>query len=1061
MKRKRSCWRLFAVVLAILGFQGIAVGQQTNHCLKIEAAAKGENPAEGEAIYFGWDNQFFIKLTEALPANTDYEFSMDIKAAKSTGKQGCSSQEQNGNFTYQHWDFIGAPTFTQEWQHYSHTGKTATENAQTIAFNLSDFPKSNTYYFDNISFKVGEKELIINGDCEAEGADNFVCFYEKYDRRGVNQVQSAIDRTDCKSVNATSLDISNVSDEITISGDLTGTFDAIYSDEKYNELKNPISEAKAIFDNELIGEQTLTVKYNNGEATKKITVKGNTISSIDFSNIPDQIFLGDALSGKFKVSYTNGDPDREIDIADAHTNLKSDVCGEQNVNIGYDDNHILIVDCGEQPTQTGTWNKQLTLQLTTPLEKNKFYYISFKAKASLEEHSLNSDYSFKILPNGDRWDCQYNAKITQEYTTLKWEKLYDGNTETANISKLSFFLGEFYGKLYLDDFVILEGDANGPNEVEVENITFEEDLNDKWSSTAQPITFKRTTTTEPVKGIKKVTVVPESIEFKTNPTTMEYAEGEDFSAEGGILTVKGKNNVSIEVPLSEATLDATTYDKNQAGKQTLVFTYYGSTATLEVTVKAKTVTEIAIKTNPKVKYFVGDEFAVNQGAITVTYDNGTTADIPMTADMVSGFASAEVGEPELTVTYGGKTVKLKVSVEVKREVASIAVTKPTKTSYFVGDEETLSIEGGKINVTYTTGDPAEIDLSEADKIEGFDTKTAGDKTITVTYFERTATFTVTVNTVEVESVAIKAEPKKVEYFVGEEFSAEDGKITVKYQNGKEEEIAMTAEMISGFDKTKAGTQTITVTYGEKTATFDVTVKAKKELSAIEVKTAPTKVEYFTGEEISLEGGVVLAKYTTGDEEVSMTAEGVKVEGFDSKKAGNQTITVTYGEKTVTFDVTVKEVKAESVAVKTAPTKIEYTEGEEFSAEGGIITVKYNNGKTEDVNITKEMVSGFDASKTGTQTLTVTYSEKSATFEVVVKAIETAVDDKVIGSVVKIWSYEKTVIVENGAGNIVIIDASGRVVKTVSSYDFRTEIQLPKCGMYIVKTGVKTQKVYIQ
>jgi uncharacterized protein YkuJ len=542
---------------------------------------------------------------------------------------------------------------------------------------------------------------------------------------------------------------------------------------------------------------------------------------------------------------------------------------------------------------------------------------------------------------------------------------------------------------------------------------------------------------------------------------MEYAEGEDFSAEGGILTVKGKNNVSIEVPLSEATLDATTYDKNQAGKQTLVFTYYGSTATLEVTVKAKTVTEIAIKTNPKVKYFVGDEFAVNQGAITVTYDNGTTADIPMTADMVSGFASAEVGEPELTVTYGGKTVKLKVSVEVKREVASIAVTKPTKTSYFVGDEETLSIEGGKINVTYTTGDPAEIDLSEADKIEGFDTKTAGDKTITVTYFERTATFTVTVNTVEVESVAIKAEPKKVEYFVGEEFSAEDGKITVKYQNGKEEEIAMTAEMISGFDKTKAGTQTITVTYGEKTATFDVTVKAKKELSAIEVKTAPTKVEYFTGEEISLEGGVVLAKYTTGDEEVSMTAEGVKVEGFDSKKAGNQTITVTYGEKTVTFDVTVKEVKAESVAVKTAPTKIEYTEGEEFSAEGGIITVKYNNGKTEDVNITKEMVSGFDASKTGTQTLTVTYSEKSATFEVVVKAIETAVDDKVIGSVVKIWSYEKTVIVENGAGNIVIIDASGRVVKTVSGNDFRTEIQLPKCGMYIVKTGVKTQKVYIQ
>jgi hypothetical protein len=485
-------------------------------------------------------------------------------------------------------------------------------------------------------------------------------------------------------------------------------------------------------------------------------------------------------------------------------------------------------------------------------------------------------------------------------------------------------------------------------------------------------------------AVLKVTVKAKSVSgiaIKTNPTKLEYIEGQNFDPAGGVITVSYDNGNEEDIDLTSEMISG--YDKTEVKEQDVTVTYGEKTAVLKVNVKAKSVSEIAIKTNPKLKYFIGDEFVVNQGAITVTYDNGTTADIPMTIEMVSGFTSAEVGEPELTITYSGKTVKLKVSVEVKREVESIAVTKPAKTFYFVGDEETLSVEGGKINVTYTTGDPAEIDLTEADKIEGFDTKSAGDKTITVTYLEKTATFTVTVNAVEVESVAIKAAPAKVEYTEGEEFSAEGGIITVKYNNGKTEDVNITKEMVSGFDASKTGSQTLTVTYEGLTAVFNVTVKAEaveKEIVSIEVK---------------------------------------------------------------------------------APSKVEYTAGEELTVEGGVVVVKYNIGEPEEVAMTSEMVSGFVKDNAGTQTLTVTYSGKSATFEVVVKAIETAVDDKVIGSVVKIWSYEKTVIVENGAGNIVIVDASGRVVKTVSSSDFRTEIQLSKCGMYIVKTGLKTQKVYIQ
>ncbi len=74
--------------------------------------------------------------------------------------------------------------------------------------------------------------------------------------------------------------------------------------------------------------------------------------------------------------------------------------------------------------------------------------------------------------------------------------------------------------------------------------------------------------------------------------------------------------------------------------------------------------------------------------------------------------------------------------------------------------------------------------------------------------------------------------------------------------------------------------------------------------------------------------------------------------------------------------------------------------------------------------------------------------------------ETATDDITLSSV-KIWSFNKTVFVENAAQEIVIVDMSGRIVKTIKPESSRTEIQLEKSGVYIVKTGIKTQKVSIQ
>ena len=71
-----------------------------------------------------------------------------------------------------------------------------------------------------------------------------------------------------------------------------------------------------------------------------------------------------------------------------------------------------------------------------------------------------------------------------------------------------------------------------------------------------------------------------------------------------------------------------------------------------------------------------------------------------------------------------------------------------------------------------------------------------------------------------------------------------------------------------------------------------------------------------------------------------------------------------------------------IVVTNLPEKLSYLEGfETLDLSGGEITVYYDDGATETVNISIDMVSGFDNSVVGEQVLTVTYGGLTDTFEV--------------------------------------------------------------------------------
>ena len=73
----------------------------------------------------------------------------------------------------------------------------------------------------------------------------------------------------------------------------------------------------------------------------------------------------------------------------------------------------------------------------------------------------------------------------------------------------------------------------------------------------------------------------------------------------------------------------------------------------------------------------------------------------------------------------------------------------------------------------------------------------------------------------------------------------------------------------------------------------------------------------------------------------------------------------------------------SIEMESLPNQLEYRKGEELDVTGGVITTYYDYDIVEEETITPDMVTGFDSTIGGTQTLTVSFEGKTTTFDVTV------------------------------------------------------------------------------
>ena len=163
---------------------------------------------------------------------------------------------------------------------------------------------------------------------------------------------------------------------------------------------------------------------------------------------------------------------------------------------------------------------------------------------------------------------------------------------------------------------------------------------------------------------------------------------------------------------------------------------------------------------------------------------------------------------------------------------------------------------------------------------------------------------VKVTGVQAESINITSTPYKTSYYVGEELNLDGLTVEATYSDGSTFVVTVTSDMVSGFDSSVAGTQTLTVTYEDCTATFNVEV-VENSVSNINILNYPSKTSYYVGEELDVSGLEIEAVYSDGSTSV-VTVTSDMVSGFDSSVVGTKTLTVTYEDCTVNFDVEVIE-----------------------------------------------------------------------------------------------------------------------------------------------------------
>ena len=311
------------------------------------------------------------------------------------------------------------------------------------------------------------------------------------------------------------------------------------------------------------------------------------------------------------------------------------------------------------------------------------------------------------------------------------------------------------------------------------------------------------------------------------------------------------------------------------------------------------------------------------------------------------------------------------------EVTGIKVVNP-RTQYFVGQNLERNSE---IELTVENNKKTWYGVKENAAYSGYDLSKPGKQTVTVRYMGLETTYDIEV----LEMDHIKVVPSEnTTYLIGSKLKT-DFKLYVVAKDGTEVLIKDTnAEntylICSGYDMNKEGKQTVTVSYKDLTAQYDINVVDAKEIS---VETDETPV-YPYGTQFKPNFKLYVTKSDGTKQLVENGTSLATCTGYDLSnlnKVGEQEVTVTYLGLTAKYKI--KVVLAVGLGCVAANKSFE--QGQELDTTGNKVYYVLKNGEELMVNNADVTYSGYDKDKTGIQKITVTCNGLTTSYYVTVKA----------------------------------------------------------------------------
>ena len=467
------------------------------------------------------------------------------------------------------------------------------------------------------------------------------------------------------------------------------------------------------------------------------------------------------------------------------------------------------------------------------------------------------------------------------------------------------------------------------------------------------------------KTVSSVTVVSDSI-------TTEYEIGAtpDFS---GIKAVITYSDGSVETVTADK-LEIGNIDTSTAGVKKLTVSFNGVSIELDITVKEAapevTLTALSIvQSSISTKVEQNASFSTSGIQVEATYSDGSIKILGAADLTITNISTETAGTKTLSVSYGGLTASIDVTVV---GVSSVTVAAGTLANV-VKVGETLDTSKVKITVKYTDGSE-EIVEAEALTFGALDTTAAGDKKLAITY--KGFTYEYDVKVINVTALTLSSGfATKVK--VGDVFNTADITAKATYSNQSEEAVSNSQLTFSAVDTSVAGVKTLTVSYSGVSATVEITVIGVKNITIVE----GLNNKIMKGETYATSAAKASITYTDDSTEV-ITADKLSFAALDTATAGTKALKVTYLDKTVDFNVLVVEetgIEIKGVYATSVRVLSDYVKN------GIVAHLNYSDGTYKVISNALLEIS-ISTATAGTATLTVKYEGYTATKDVTVVGV---------------------------------------------------------------------------